>query len=125
MKVTLMEAVKANLAAQEMERQALPYTLALALVKVRQATAAEMECYAAEEQKLVEQYAAKDESGNIRMAGTRFVYKDPAARAAYEAARKALGETATEIRLPRLKASPPERISPGALEALSRFIEFK
>ena len=62
MKTTMMEAVRAHLAAKEMSRQILPYTLALAMVKVKQATQAEMDCYAAEEQKLVEQYAARDES---------------------------------------------------------------
>ena len=61
MKTTLIEAVMAHLAAKEMGRQILPYTLALAVVKVKQATQAEMDCYAAEEQKLVEQYAEFDE----------------------------------------------------------------
>ena len=43
MKITLMEAVMANLAAEEVGRQAVPYSLALALMKVKQATAAEAE----------------------------------------------------------------------------------
>ena len=54
MKITLMEAVMANLAAEEVGRQAVPYSLALALMKVKQATAAEAETFAAEERKLVE-----------------------------------------------------------------------
>ena len=61
MKITLMEAVMANLAAEEVGRQAVPYSLALALMKVKQATAAEAETFAAEERKLVEKFAAKDE----------------------------------------------------------------
>lgn len=68
MKITLMEAVMANLAAEEVGRQAVPYSLALALMKVKQATAAEAETFAAEERKLVEKFAAKDEDGNIRVA---------------------------------------------------------
>ena len=67
MKMTLMEAVQAHTAAEEMGRQALPYDLALALVKVKQATAAEMETFLEEERKLVERYAEKDEDGNMRM----------------------------------------------------------
>ena len=59
MKTTMMEAVRAHMAAKEMSRQILPYTLALAMVKVKQATQAKMDCYASEEQKLVEQYAAR------------------------------------------------------------------
>lgn len=125
MKVTMMEAVKANLAAQEMGRQILPYTLALAMVKVKQATQAEMDCYAAEEQKLVEQYAAKDDDGNITLRNGRFVFRNPVDRPAYEAARKRLGETPTDISLPRLTATPPENITPAALEALSIFIHFQ
>ena len=58
MKITLMEAVMANLAAEEVGRQAVPYSLALALMKVKQATAAEAETFAAEERKLVEKFAA-------------------------------------------------------------------
>ena len=77
MKATMMEAVRAHLAAKEMSRQILPYTLALAMVKVKQATQAEMDCYAAEEQKLVEQYAARDESGNIVIRNGRFAFQNP------------------------------------------------
>ena len=125
MKTTLIEAVMAHLAAKEMGRQILPYTLALAVVKVKQATQAEMDCYAAEEQKLVEQYAEKNGDGNITFRNGRFVFRDPADRPAYEAAKKRLGETMTDISLPRLTATPPENISPAALEALRVFIRFK
>ena len=82
MKATMMEAVRAHLAAKEMSRQILPYTLALAMVKVKQATQAEMDCYAAEEQKLVEQYAARDESGNIVIRNGRFASQNPEGRPA-------------------------------------------
>lgn len=64
MKITLMEAVMANLAAEEVGRQAVPYSLALALMKVKQATAAEAETFAAEERKLVENSQQLDEDGN-------------------------------------------------------------
>ena len=113
------------MAAREMERQALPYDLALALVKVKRATQAEMDCYAAEERKLVEQYAARDGDGNITVRGARFTFRDPAELPAYEAARNKLGETVTDISLPRLTATPPDNITPEALEALSVFIKFR
>ena len=35
MKVTMMDAVRAHMAAKEMSRQLLPYSLAIALVKVK------------------------------------------------------------------------------------------
>ena len=125
MKATMMEAVRAHLAAKEMSRQILPYTLALAMVKVKQATQAEMDCYAAEEQKLVEQYAARDESGNIVIRNGRFAFQNPEDRPAYEAARNKLVETVTDISLPPLTATPPDNITPEALEALSVFIKFR
>ena len=83
MKITLMEAVMANLAAEEVGRQAVPYSLALALMKVKQATAAEAETFAAEERKLVEKFAAKDEDGNIRVAQGRFTFRAPGERGEY------------------------------------------
>lgn len=125
MKVTMMDAVRAHIAAKEMSRQLLPYSLAIALVKVKQATQAEMDCYAAEEQKLVERYAVKDEGGNIVVRNGRFTFRNPEDRPAYEAARNKLGETMTDISFPRLTATPPDNITPEALEALSVFIRFK
>lgn len=125
MKTTVMQAVKAYLAADEMSRQDLPYDLALALVKVKQATRAEMEAYAAAEKKLVERYAALDEAGNVTIRNGRFTFRDPAAAAEYEAERQKLGQTQTEVSLPRLTATPPEHITPAALEALADFIKFR
>ena len=125
MKMTLMEAVMAHVAAAEMGRQTLPYSLALALVKIKQATQAEMETFAAEERKLVEQYAARDEDGNIRVSGARFTFRDPRDRADYEEDRRRLGETQTEVQQEKLTAPAPDSISPEALEALSKFIDFQ
>lgn len=53
----LIEAVNANLAAQEMSQQRLPYDLALAVVKVKRATADETDFFLREERALVEEYA--------------------------------------------------------------------
>jgi len=115
MKITLMEAVMANLAAEEVGRQAVPYSLALALMKVKQATAAEAETFAAEERKLVEKFAAKDEDGNIRVAQGRFTFRAPGE----------LAETPAEIRFTKLRAPAPDTISVKSLEVLSRFIDFR
>ena len=49
----LIEAVNANLAAQEMSQQRLPYDLALAVVKVKRATADETDFFLREERALV------------------------------------------------------------------------
>ena len=47
----LIEAVNANLAAQEMSQQRLPYDLALAVVKVKRATADETDFFLREERR--------------------------------------------------------------------------
>lgn len=75
----LIEAVNANLAAQEMSQQRLPYDLALAVVKVKRATADETDFFLREERTLVEEYADTDENGNIRMTGSgRFALRGSA-----------------------------------------------
>ena len=75
----LIEAVNANLAAQEMSQQRLPYDLALAVVKVKRATADETDFFLREERALVEEYADTDENGNIRMTGNgRFALRGSA-----------------------------------------------
>ena len=125
MKITLMEAVMANLAAEEVGRQAVPYSLALALMKVKQATAAEAETFAAEERKLVEKFAAKDEDGNIRVAQGRFTFRAPGERGEYEEQHRQLAETPAEIRFTKLRAPAPDTISVKSLEVLSRFIDFR
>ena len=125
MKTTLFEAVMAHLAAEEAGRQAVPYPLALALMKVKQATAAEAETFAAEERKLVEKFAARDEDGNIRVAQGRFTFRDPGERRAYEEQHRQLEETLAEIHLEKLRAPAPDTISVKALEILSRFIDFR
>ena len=125
MKITLMEAVMATLAAEEVGRQAVPYSLALALMKVKQATAAEAETFAAEERKLVEKFAAKDEDGNIRVAQGRFTFRAPGERGEYEEQHRQLAETPAEIRFTKLRAPAPDTISVKSLEVLSRFIDFR
>ena len=122
MKITLMEAVMANLAAEEVGRQAVPYSLALALMKVKQATAAEAETFAAEERKLVEKFA---EDGNIRVAQGRFTFRAPGERGEYEEQHRQLAETPAEIRFTKLRAPAPDTISVKSLEVLSRFIDFR
>ena len=115
MKITLMEAVMANLAAEEVGRQAVPYSLALALMKVKQATAAEAETFAAEERKLVEKFAAQG----------RFTFRAPGERGEYEEQHRQLAETPAEIRFTKLRAPAPDTISVKSLEVLSRFIDFR
>lgn len=115
----LIEAVNAYLAAEEMSREKWPYPVALALVKVKRRVKDEVDFFLARERELVEEYAARDERGNIRLtsAGT-FVFKDPAKGPAYEAARKELCETEIEIDHKPICVAAPAEIKPAYIEAL-------
>ena len=118
----LIEAVNANLAAQEMSQQRLPYDLALAVVKVKRATADETDFFLREERALVEEYADTDENGNIRMTGNgRFALRGSAQE--YEKKRKVLAET--KIDFTPIEVTAPAEIKPTLIEALDGFLVFR
>ena len=120
----LIEAVNANLAAQEMSQQRLPYDLALAVVKVKRATADETDFFLREERALVEEYADTDENGNIRMTGSgRFAIRGSAQE--YEKKRKALADTETKIDFTPIEVTAPAEIKPALIEALDGFLVFR
>ena len=83
------------------------------------------ETFAAEERKLVEKFAARDEDGNIRVAQGRFTFRAPGERGEYEEQHRQLAETPAEIRFTKLRAPAPDTISVKSLEVLSRFIDFR
>mgnify|MGYP003248198971 CR=1 FL=1 len=118
MKVTLIELVRANLAVKEMERQELPYELAVALVRLRRATQKDFEAFLELEKKLVRKYAILDENGH-------FKFRDSSEAPAYLEERRELEETAVEVAFSRWAVIPPENITLQALEALSVFLSFK
>lgn len=120
----LIEAVNANLAAQEMSQQRLPYGLALAVVKVKRATADETDFFLREERALVEEYADTDENGNIRMTGSgRFAIRGSVQE--YEKKRKALADTETKIDFTPIEVTAPAEIKPALIEALDGFLVFR
>lgn len=120
----LIEAVNANLAAQEMSQQRLPYGLALAVVKVKRATADETDFFLREERALVEEYADTDENGNIRMTGNGRVALRGSAQE-YEKKRKALADTETKIDFAPIEVTAPAEIKPALIEALDGFLVFR
>ena len=67
----------------------------------------------------------EEKESGLEKGNGRFAFQNPEDRPAYEAARNKLGETVTDISLPRLTATPPDNITPEALEALSVFIKFR
>ena len=125
MKVTLIELVRANLAVKEMERQELPYELAVALVRLRRATQKDFEAFLELEKKLVRKYAILDENGNVTLENGHFKFRDSSEAPAYLEERRDLEETAVEVAFSRWAVIPPENITLQALEALSVFLSFK
>ena len=125
MKVTLIELVRANLAVKEMERQELPYELAVALVRLRRATQKDFEAFLELEKKLVRKCAILDENGNVTLENGHFKFRDSSEAPAYLEERRELEETAVEVAFSRWAVIPPENITLQALEALSVFLSFK
>ena len=121
----LIDIVMANIAADEMGQQAWPYDLALALVKVKKATADDAAFFVSKERDLVLKYAELDAAGNLRLTdkGT-FIFKDPAKAGEYERLRAELSETDTPAQIAPIKVKPPEEIRPAWISALEGFIEF-
>ena len=101
MKVTLIELVRANLAVKEMERQELPYELAVALVRLRRATQKDFEAFLELEKKLVRKYAILDENGNVTLENGNFKFRDSSEAPAYLEERRELEETAVEVAFSR------------------------
>lgn len=121
----LIQAVRANLAAEEMSKQTLPYDLALALVKVKKATREDTAFFIGKERELVMEYAALDEKGRVRLteAGT-FIFRDPARAGEYEEARRELGDTDVGMQPVVLRVKAPTQIKPEHIEALEGFVDF-
>lgn len=122
----LINAVRAYLAAEEMSRQAWPYDMALAIVKVKRATGAEKDFFVEKERELVMKYADLDERGNIRLTQEgRFLFRDRQMADEYERERRELENAETGDRPAPLRVKAPERIKPEHIEALDGFIEFE
>ena len=95
-------------------------------MKIKRATQTEVEYFAREERKLVEQYAARDEDGNVELKNGRFVFPEPEGYSGIRGGQKETGDTETDRRAsPAMTVEAPKTITPAALEALSVFIRFK
>ena len=121
----LIDVVMAHIAAEEMSSLNWPYDLALALVKVKRATADETAFFVSKERALALEYAALDEFGNMRLTprGT-FIFKEPSKADEYERVRRELADTDAGEHPPAFRVKPPTEIRPAWVEALEGFIEF-
>lgn len=121
----LIEAVKAYLAAEELNKESLPYDLALAIVLVKRALKEHIMFYVEKESCLIREYAELDENGAIRItADKRFIFKDPALSGEYERRHKSLDDTEIGLEQKPFLVLPPKEIKPCLIEDLSGWIEF-
>ena len=94
--------------------------------EVKRATSDLKDFFVEEERKLVEEYAARDEDGRIRVnENGRFALRAGACAADYEKARKELAETETGAEGEKIRVRAPETITPEQLEALAPWIEWE
>lgn len=121
----LIEAVNAYAAAEEMSKESWPYSVSLAVVKLKKALKDEAEFFLTKERELVDRYALKDERGNIALTerGT-FALRDGTQAAEYEQARQELCQTEVPTKWVPMRVTAPACIKPAFLEALDGFIEF-
>jgi len=121
----LIDAVRANNAAVAMAAEKWGFALALALVKVKRATADDAAHFVFEELALAGEYAELDGDGQVRFSPEgRFAFVDPAEGPMYEAKREDLKNVEVEYPgFPVAVPAPPE-IRPEWLEALAGFVEF-
>ena len=119
----LIECANAYLAAVQMQQKEMDYQTAFALMTVKRQLQSHVEFLQAEELKLAEKYAEKDENGRIRWTerGT-FLFRDADAAEKYQRERTALGMTLVERDWTVQHAPAPEKITPMQLEALTGFV---
>lgn len=123
--MNLTQCVNAYMAVETMMDQELDYQTAYALVCLKKDLQNPVAFYQREECRLMEQYAARDDKGEIIWKGDgRFVLRDPQGGETYREQRKELGMVeATPAITPR-RVRLPDRIRPAVLEALEGFLIF-
>lgn len=123
--MNLIQCVNAYIAIQSMMGKEMDFQTAYALVKLKRELYPQVLFYQQEERRLMEEYAAKDEKGQViwTEAG-RFVFQDPERAPEYNAKRQELGAVKAYESFTPLSASRPESIKPAQVEALEGFLQF-
>lgn len=121
----LIQCVTACVALSELMSQEWDYKTAYALLQLKRKLRPHFEFYANEETKLVEEYAAKDERGEVIMpeAG-KFALAGVEQAAEYERRRMELNKVEVEEEFPLVKVPCPAYIKPVHIEALEGFVIF-
>lgn len=121
----LIQCVDAYAAAVALAECECEYKTAYALVKLKRKLQHQVDFYSEQENKLMEEYAAKDENGRIEWVGPGKVQlKDTQAAEVFVAKRKELGEVDVDEEFKPMRVPAPKCIKPVHLEALDGFIVF-
>lgn len=122
----LEQCVKAYWTVMELSGKDWDYKTAYALVTLKKRLEEPVSFYNREELKLVEEYGAKDEKGNIRVDGRgTFTFAQPERAGEYIQRRQELGQVEADWLHKPLHAPAPDSIKPSQLEALEGFLEFE
>lgn len=123
--MTLLEYAEAYQALMQLMDTPQKYADAYNLVRLKRALEPDAMFFAQKERELMEQYAKRDERGEIVWSGTgRFVFAEPSRAGEYATARRELAEIEPEGEFKRQKLNAPESITPRQLEALLPFADF-
>lgn len=121
----LIRCVNAYSAVGSMMDKEWDYPTAHALMLLKKKLQPHVDFYSEEEMKLVQEYAQKDEKGEVTWKGNgSFSFRDPKAAEKYNRKIKELGAVEVEKEFVPVKATAPQSIQPVILEALDGFVEF-
>ena len=122
----LIECVNAYMAAVELSQQDLDFKTAYALVRLKKKLQTQFDFIAKEEAKLTEEYADRDENGEIIWKGPgKFQIRDIKRVEEYSKRREELGDMDVQEEFTPWRAPVPKSIKPANLEALEGFIVFE
>lgn len=122
----LIRAVNAYAALLPLMEQEMPYAAAHTIAETKRTLQPHAEFFAKEEQKLVAQYAARTENGDIQWtAAGSFQFKSQQAAAAYEKKRLELCGVEVEEDLRPVELETPDKIRPMQIEALEGIVRFR
>lgn len=123
--MVLIQCVNAYMAVQTLMDREVDYQTAYAVVMLKKQLQGPVEFYRDEERRLMEEYAARDDRGEIIWKGNgRFVLQDPGTAEEYSRKRKELGMVDVQKEFTRMRVPEPEKIRPAILEALEEFLIF-
>ena len=121
----LIQWVNAYTAVQSMMDREMDYQSAHALLVLKGRLQPHAVFFVREERKLVEEFAARDDKGEIIWSGPgRFVFREQERSGEYERRRNELGAVQVQEEYPPLRMPTPKSIKPIHLEALEGFVLF-